>query len=280
MLKTMDDVLALFELTGNGVDAFRGTQPDTPNHHIVGGQLAAQALMAASRTAPERSPQSLHARFLRRGDARVPVEFAVDRLHDGGTFSTREVTANQGGEVLMKVLVSFSTHVDDVVYQPVRPDAPDPETLPAVEEQLGPYAAEFGGWWVQSRPFDTRYVDLPPRIALDQGKVNASIRIWWRARGVVPADPAVNACVVTYVTALTLLEPALGPMGKSPTDVSALLDHTVWFHHSADFADWLLFDQHSPSGTGGRALATGAMFTRTGDLVCTAAQEGYFPDPK
>jgi acyl-CoA thioesterase-2 len=102
-------------------------------------------------------------------------------------------------------------------------------------------------------------------------------RIWLRARGVVPADPVVNGCVLTYLTALTLLEPALGPMGKSPTDVSALLDHTVWFHGPADFSDWLFFERNSPSGIDSRALATGTVFNRSGFQVCTARQEGYFP---
>jgi acyl-CoA thioesterase-2 len=278
MLETLTDVLALFDLTDVGPDAFKGHQPDTPNHHIVGGQIAAQALMAASRTVRARTPHSLHVYFLRRGDAREPVEFTVGRLHDGGTFSAREVTAAQGGAVLMKGLASFTANVESVVYQPTIPDAPAPESLLPIEDQLAPYAAEFGGWWVQLRPFDTRYIDPPPRVAMDLPEAGgATSRIWLRARGVVPADPAVNGCVLTYLTALTLLEPALGPMGKSQADVSALLDHSVWFHRAADFTDWLFFEQNSPSGIGGRALATGTVFNRSGFQVCTASQEGYFP---
>jgi acyl-CoA thioesterase-2 len=278
MLETLTDVLALFDLTDSGSDAFKGLQPDTPNHHIVGGQIAAQALMAASRTVPGRTPHSLHVYFLRRGDAREPVEFNVGRLHDGGTFSAREVTATQGGVVLMKGLASFTANVESVAYQPTIPDAPAPESLLPVEDQLAPYAAEFGGWWVQLRPFDTRYVDPPPRVAMDLPEAGgATCRIWLRARGVVPTDPALNGCVLTYLTALTLLEPALGPMGKSQADVSALLDHSVWFHGPADFSDWLFFEQNSPSGIGGRALATGTVFNRSGFQVCTASQEGYFP---
>jgi acyl-CoA thioesterase-2 len=278
MTETVTDVLTLLELDELGGGAFRGRQPDTPNHHIVGGQLAAQALMAAGRTVQRRSPHSLHAHFLRRGDARESVDFAVDGLHDGGTFSTREVTASQGGAALMKVMASFTADVDAVSYQPARPAAIAPEDLRSVEEQLEPYAAELGGWFVRRRPFDTRYVDPPPRVAMDlPGEREATIRIWLRARGVVPRDPLVGACLLTYLTALVLLEPALGPMGRSPTDVSALLDHAVWFHEPVDFADWLFFEQHSASGIGGRARATGTMFNRRGDLACTAGQTVYFP---
>lgn len=93
----------------------------------------------------------------------------------------------------------------------------------------------------------------------------------------MPGDALTQSCVLTYLTALTLLEPALSPMGRSITDVSALLDHTVWFHGAADFSDWLFFDQRSRSGIGRRALAKGSLFNRSGALVCTTAQEGYFP---
>ncbi|MCW2519696.1 MAG: Acyl-CoA thioesterase [Mycobacterium sp.] len=281
MRTTLDDVVNLLQLSDLGGDAFEGTQPDTPNHHIVGGQIAAQALMAASRTAADRPPHSIHVYFMRRGDARRPVKFEVGRLHDGGTFSTREVTATQDGAVLMQGLASFTAGVAAAAHQRPMPEVPGPESLPTIEDQLRPFAAEFGGWWIEDRPFDTRYVDPPPRVAMDLDSPPASVsRIWLRARGTVPTDPVVNGCVLTYLSALTLLESALGPLGKSPTDVSALLDHTVWLHRPADFSDWLLYHQDSPSGVAGRALATGTFFNRAGDLVCMATQEGYFPAPR
>ncbi|CAN5815279.1 thioesterase family protein [soil metagenome] len=276
MPTTLADVLNLFTLTAVGPNSFEGTQPDTPNHHIVGGQIAAQALKAASLTASQRPPHSLHVNFLRLGDSRWPVRFDVTILRDGGTFSTRRVTASQGGDVLMEGIASFTAGIDGSDYQDGRPDAPEPDTLLPVEEQLAPFADELGGWWVQARPFDTRYIDPPPRIGGD----TALSRIWLQARGDVPSDQVVNSCLLTFLSALTPLEAALGRMHKSPMDVSALLDHTVWFHRPADFADWLYFEQHSPSGTAGRALATGTIYNRSGALVCTASQEGYFPRPR
>jgi acyl-CoA thioesterase II len=281
MLVTLADVLGLFELTVVGPDTFEGTQPDPPNHHIVGGQLAAQALMAASRTAQGRRPHSLHVYFLRRGDTRLPVRFEVTRLHDGGTFTSRRVAAIQDGEVLMEGLASFATAVDSTAYQRAMPYAPAPESLIPIEEQLAPYVAEFGGWWIDERPFDVRYVDPPPRIAMDSEEQAGPVsRIWLRARGTIPADPVVNSCVLTLQTALTPVEATLGPMRKTQYDISALLDHTVWFHRPADFSNWLFYEQASPTGVAGRALATGTVYNRNGELVCTAAQEVYFPSPK
>ncbi len=281
MLVTLADVLNLFELSALGPDTFEGTQPDPPNHHIVGGQIAAQALMAASRTAPGRHPHSLHVYFLRRGDARWPVRFEVARLHDGGTIASRRISATQGGVVLMEGLASFTAGVASAAYQRTMPAAPPPESLTPIEEQLAPYAEEFGGWWVAERPFDVRYVDPPPRIAMDSDEPAGSVsRIWLRARGTIPDDPIVNSCVLTLQSALTPVEATLGLMQKSQYDISALLDHTVWFHRPADFSDWLFYEQASPTGIAGRALATGTVYNRSGDLVCTAAQEIYFPPPR
>ncbi|CDO31335.1 acyl-CoA thioesterase [Mycolicibacterium porcinum] len=281
MLVTLADVLNLFELSALGPDTFEGTQPDPPNHHIVGGQIAAQALMAASRTVQGRHPHSLHVYFLRRGDARSPVRFEVARLRDGGTFSSRRISATQDGEVLMEGLASFTTGVVSAAYQRTMPSAPPPESLTPIEEQLAPYAEEFGGWWVDERPFDVRYVDPPPRIAMDSAEQAGPVsRIWLRARGVIPEDLVLNSCVLTLQSALTPVETTLGPMRKSQYDISALLDHTVWFHRPADFSDWLFYEQTSPAGVAGRALATGTIYNRAGDLVCSAAQEIYFPPPR
>ena len=177
------------------------------------------------------------------------------------------------------ILTENGQTINNIDYQDDMPPAVPPDMLLPVEQQLSPYAAEFGGFWVNRRAFDTRYVDPPPRLALDQGGSRLSVsRIWLRADGVVPQDPVVNGCVVAYLSALTLLESAMTRMGKASvgTGVSALLDHTTWFHRPADFSDWLLFDQRSPSGVAGRALVTGTMYNRNGDLVCTASQEGYF----
>ena len=147
---------------------FVAAQLDNSLHHIVGGHIAGQALMAASRTAPDRTPHSAHVYYLRAGDARLPVDFHVEHARDGGTLSTRKITARQRGEVLLEALASFSKPVDDVGHQVAMPDVADPESLLPVQEQLRDYAEEYGGHWVRPQPFDLRYVDLPPRLAMEQ----------------------------------------------------------------------------------------------------------------
>ncbi|WP_237984353.1 acyl-CoA thioesterase [Mycobacterium avium] len=167
MISTLEDVLSLLDLQQIDDAAFVGTQPDTPNHHIIGSQVAAQALMAAGRTTPGRLAHSMHMYFLRRGDARQPIQYDVTPLRDGGTISSRRVTASQSGVVLFEALASFTIIADDVDWQQRMPDVAGPSAVHGLEDLLAPYAEEFGDWWPQQRPFTMRYLDAPPRVALD-----------------------------------------------------------------------------------------------------------------
>jgi acyl-CoA thioesterase II len=74
-----------------------------------------------------------------------------------------------------------------------------------------------------------------------------------------------------------MLETATGMRRATPvTTFSALIDHALWFHRPVDLSDWVLSDQISPSGVGGRGLARATMHNRAGQLVCIATQELYF----
>jgi acyl-CoA thioesterase II len=276
---TLSHVLDTFNLEQVNAEFFVGTQIDEINHHIVGGHIAAQALMAASRTVPDRLPHNMQLYFLRRGDARYPVDFEVTALHDGGTFSARRVTARQFGAVLLEGIASFSAPVESHVYQPPPPDLPQPESVPTLAEQLSEYADERDGWWVRQQPVEMRYVDPSARLALDLVETPpARIRMWWRPNGIVPSDPILADCLAVYVSGRTLLESAMIAHRTTPLGpgFSALMNHAVWFHHPPDLSDWLLYEHHSPSGIGGRGLAEGNMFNRNGKLVCTMTMESYF----
>jgi acyl-CoA thioesterase II len=276
---TLSHVLDTFNLEQVNAEFFVETQIDEIDHHIVGGHIAAQALMAASRTVPDRLPHSMQLYFLRRGDARYPVDFEVTALHDGGTFSARRITARQFGAVLLEGIASFSASVESHVYQQPPPNLPQPDTVPTLAEQLRDYAGERDGWWVREQPIEMRYVDPSARLALDMTEpLPARIRMWWRPNGVVPSDPILADCLAVYVSGRTLLESAMIAYRTTPLGpgYSALMNHAVWFHHPADLSDWLLYEQHSPSGVGGRGLAQGSMFNRTGQLVSTMTMESYF----
>jgi acyl-CoA thioesterase-2 len=273
----LDDIVTSLDLAAIDDDTFRATQLDNPVHHIVGGHIAAQSLMAASRTVADRRPHSVHVYFLRAGDARYPVTLQVTRLRDGGTLSTRRVTAVQDGQVLLEAIASFSGNVDGIEYHQPLPELPDPESLPPVQELLRPYADEFGGWWVNPHPLDRRYVDPPPRLSLDQETPSPHIRMWWRPVAPVPVDVVLGSCLLTYVSGTTMLETATAMRRTtSRHSFSALIDHALWFHRPVDLSDWVMSDQVSPSGIDGRGLASATMYNRSGELVSTASQETYF----
>ncbi|OAN41752.1 acyl-CoA thioesterase [Mycolicibacterium iranicum] len=274
MSSSLADVLATLQFERAGEMSFLGRQLPAPANHILGGHISAQALLAASLTAPDRTPHSVHTYFLRPGDSRLPVIFDVVALQEGRTFSARRVTARQGDEVLLEAMSSFTAatpSAEAVDYQPTVPEVPQPESLPRVAPHFAEAEDTTPGQWASLRWFERRTVDAdtePP----------ARSRIWWRPDGAVPDEPVLTAALVAYLSAVTLTEPAYAVRGG--VSVSAQRDHSVWFHAAADLTDWLLYEQSSPSSTATLALASGTMFNRTGRLVCTVRQEMYFPPPR
>jgi acyl-CoA thioesterase II len=271
MSSSLGDVLATLELERVDQWLFVGQQLPAPANHILGGHISAQALLAASHTAPGRAPHSVHTYFLRPGDSRRPVDFEVVDLQEGRTFSARRVTARQDGKILMEAMSSFKVTDSapaQVVYQPPMPAAAAPESLPWVAPHLAESDESARGQWASLRWFERRIIDTevaPP----------ARAPMWWRPDGRVPDDPVLTASLVAYLSAVTLTEPAYAARGG--VGASAQRDHSVWFHGPAALSDWLLYDRSSPSSAGSLALASGAMFNRNGALVCTVKQEMYFP---
>lgn len=271
MSSSLGDVLATLELERVDQWAFVGQQLPAPANHILGGHISAQALLAASRTAPGRTTHSVHTYFLRPGDSRRPVDFEVVDLQEGRTFSARRVTARQDGKILMEAMSSFKvadSAPEQVGYQPPMPEASSAESLPWVAPHLAESDESPPGRWSSLRWFERRTIDtevMPP----------ARAPMWWRPDGEVPDDPALTASLVAYLSAVTLTEPAYAARGG--VGPSAQRDHSVWFHAPAALSDWLLYDRSSPSSAGSLALASGTMFNRNGELVCTVKQEMYFP---
>ncbi|MEO6793110.1 MAG: acyl-CoA thioesterase domain-containing protein [Mycobacterium sp.] len=274
---TLADIVATLDVDQTAEHQFVATQLDNPHHHIVGGHIAGQALIAASRTAPDRTPHSLHVYYLRAGDARRPVDLQVEVARDGGTLSTRRVTARQDGQILLEVLSSFTKAFDAPEYQQSMPDVPDPDSLMPSQRQLADYADERGGYWVQPHPFDLRYIDPPPRLALDLPEPSPRIRLWWKPSESVPADATLHSALLTYLSGTTMVETAVAMRrATSASAFNALIDHALWFQRPVDLSDWVLSDQFSPSGIAGRGLASSTMYNRAGQLVCLATQELYF----
>jgi acyl-CoA thioesterase-2 len=276
----LQELIELLDLERIDNDLFRGRNEPGQRMRLFGGQVAAQALVAAGRTVALGIAHSLHGYFLRPGDPATPVIYTVERLRDGKSFVTRHVVARQHGQAIFDLSVSFHAPQQGYAHQQlVMPEAPAPESLPTwtqrVEAAGDLLPAEARDWAAEPRPIDLRHV-LPPTFLGGEARLGPSL-VWFRASGDVPADPFLHQCLVTYASDMSLLDNIVLPHGRrGPLGplMLASLDHAVWFHHAVRADEWLLYVQDSPVAAGARGFARGSIFTRDGRLVVSVAQEG------
>ena len=279
MSQALDQLLAILDLETLEQNLFRGLSPQVGWQRVFGGQVIGQALVAAYRTIEDRAAHSLHAYFLRAGDPKVPIIYEVDRIRDGNSFSTRRVVAIQHGQAIFSMAASFHKHEEWLIHQAKMPDVPQPEALSSEaelkEHLVGRLPEPLKAYWQHERPIEIRPVDLSRYTS--PGKRTASQQVWIKATGELGDSLACNQCVLAYASDFTLLDTALIAHGRfvfDPTLMLASLDHAIWFHRPFRIDDWLLYSQDSPSSAGARAFCRGTLFTRSGELVASTAQEG------
>ncbi|MDZ7675556.1 MAG: acyl-CoA thioesterase II [Acidimicrobiales bacterium] len=275
--RALDGVVRLLDIEQIEVNIFRGQSPDEDRQRVFGGQVAGQSLVAAARTVDDSvGVHSLHAYFLRGGDPTTPILYEVDRIRDGKSFTTRRVVAIQHGRAIFHMSASFHVPEEGYVHQfdsPVH-DAPDPESLPDFKERYAHIKDQMGDWYDRPRAIDLRYLDWEPEDR--RSELPPHQRVWLRAAGTLPDDQVLHACLITYASDMSLLDTALLPHGTwhDPNVFMASLDHAMWFHRPFRADEWILYDQDTPSANGGRGLARGLMWDRSGNLVVSVVQEG------
>ena len=276
------DLVERLDLETIEVDIFRGQSPQNSWKRVFGGQVIAQALVAASRTVEDRAPHSLHGYFMLPGDPLVPIVFEVDRIRDGRSFTTRRVNAIQHGKAIFSLSASFQVEEDGVEHSFPAPDAPDPDALPDPADLVkfaDPRARErLQGFAERIRPIEIRPLDLS-RFAPGARGVPREPRqsLWIRIAGRLPDDPAIHRAALAFLSDMTLLDTALAAHGFSVSDPEfqvASLDHALWFHRPCRADEWLLYAQDSPNAGGSRGLTRGLLYSRAGALVASVAQEG------
>ncbi|MBN9176280.1 MAG: acyl-CoA thioesterase II [Microbacterium sp.] len=253
-------------------DIFTGVSHPMPTGRIFGGQVLAQAIIAADRTTgDDRVPHSMHGYFLRPGDATRGLTLSVDRIHDGRSFSTRRTQAYQEGVPIFSMIASFE-HEDPGLDHQAAPPAgiTAPEDLVAASS-VHPLSRRL----LADSPIEVVHAEGGIYDGAD-GEPVAAQNVWMRTRRPIGDDPALHRAVLAYMSDLTIQESVLRAHGVAwshPGLKVASLDHAMWWHRAARVDDWLLYAQESPSARGGRGLATGRIFTREGALVASVAQE-------
>jgi acyl-CoA thioesterase-2 len=287
----MDDTLATvirqLDLEPLGEDRFRGDSRDTGAPSVYGGQVVAQALVAAERTIEGRVPHSLHAYFLLPGDQVAPIEYRVERTRDGGSFSARRVVAVQGGRTIFVTMVSLQVPEDGLEHAAAMPDVPPPEALPSFAELRERWLADADPGGVDprvaavlraGRAFEFRAVD--PVNPLRPEPREPRQAAWFRAVGPVRDDPRLHRALLAYASDTALAGTPLRPHGLAwPRARVASIDHALWLHRPARVDEWLLYAMDSPSAQGARGLARGLVFDRGGRLVASVVQEALFRAP-
>ncbi|QRK06323.1 acyl-CoA thioesterase II [Archangium violaceum] len=280
MSRVLEDLLELLKLEAIEENLFRGRSQDLGYRQLFGGQVLGQSLSAASQTvAPERHVHSLHGYFLRPGDASLPVVYTVTRVRDGGSFTTRSVTAIQKGQPIFTMMASFQGDEPGFEHQAKMPAVPGPEEFP-VDRELLRRKAHLIPERVRDKLLCDKPIEIRPVTQVDpfDPKVCEPIRyVWFRADGPLPEDPQVHKYVLAYASDFNLITTALQPHGASFMQRNmqmASLDHALWFHANVRVNDWLLYAMDSPWAGNARGLSRGHIFTREGRLVASVAQEG------
>ena len=273
-LYNTDEVIDLLQVKRIDVDRYLGNSHFKGNPRTFGGQILAQGLHAAAHTVDHRRPVSLHAMFTSPGDARLTIEYQVDRVRDGGSFSSRRVVAFQGSREICHISLSFQKEEDGMSHH-------QRNTSLAIPERMQPHSPH----WRHHPNGDTSTV-FPAPVDFrceDDDCFDAPFthaphqKIWARTPNRLPHTRLTHETLLTYISDYGLIWTALKPHGIAPYDAdlqAASLDHTIWFHRPFRLDDWLLFSMASPNASGGRGLNIAHVYDHQGGMVATVAQEG------
>jgi len=280
MSQVLDDLVNLLTLEPIEENLFRGSSQDLGFRQLFGGQVLGQSLSAMSQTVEDaRHVHSLHGYFLRPGDASLPVVYQVDRVRDGGSFSTRRVTAIQKGQPIFTSSASFQYDENGFEHQNPMPEVVGPENLPSELEMIR-QRADLIPESMREKLLCAKPIEFRPVVGEDpfNPQVSDPIKyVWFRADGTLPDNLALHKYLLAYASDFGLLTTSLLPHGKGvwQRDMQvASLDHALWFHGELRMDDWLLYAMDSPWAGNSRGFSRGSVNNRAGKLGASVTQEG------
>ncbi len=281
-MKTTQELIDLIELKQLSETSFEGFSITVGSKNVFGGQVLAQALNAASRTVPEeRICHSLHGYFILPGDLEKPITYKVQKVRDGGSFTTRYVTAEQDGNSIFVLASSFQKSEEGYEFQSEMPEVPEPDTLLSWEEiyeQTKDFLPEsFGRFLGLERPivFKPTIINNP----LEKVDLPPFQNVWFRFKELKESLSLAHFQeILAYVSDYNILVTALQPHASRAhfgNMQMASLDHAMWFHRIPDdFSGWFLYHIEVPSTSNARGLTMGKIFSQDGKLIASTGQEG------
>ncbi len=278
-MNNVEELKELLRLEKIEENIFRGQNYKAPWKRVFGGQVLAQSLHAVHNTVPEdRILHSMHGYFILAGDIEMPIIYDVDRIRDGGSFTTRRAVAIQKGRAIFNMAASFQHEREGLDHQIAMPNVPDPESLKSDVELLKPLkkiAPEVVDALYHERPIEFRPVEVIDPIRPQ--KSSPLRHVWLRAKGTLSDELRLHQEVLAYASDYNLLTTAMLPHQdevKRGEMFFASLDHAMWFHRAFRADDWLLYQLESPSASNTRGFTRGNIFDKNGVLIASVAQEG------
>lgn len=279
-----DELLAILDLTCTEPDRYVGRHPHKNPPRTFGGQLMAQAFVAASRTVRAGLPPStLSVHFISGGDPDRDLEFHVVPLRDERRFANRRVDVVQDGALIATALIAYLSGGRGLEHGIDPPDVPDPVTLPRIDELLRGYEETVPQFVNALRPIEWRYTNDPAWVMRDKGERLGHNRVWLKTEREMPDDPVLHTAALVYSSDTTVLDSIITTHGLSwgfDRIFAVTMNHSVWFHRQVHFDRWVLYSTTSPVAAESRGLGTGHFFDDAGRLLATVVQEGvvkYFP---
>ncbi|RDH75548.1 acyl-CoA thioesterase II [Mycolicibacterium moriokaense] len=281
------ELLAVLDLDRVDDDTFVGSHPSKNPPRTFGGQMMAQAFMAASASLPrDLPPAAISTHFIAGGDPGKDLEFHVFRLRDERRFANRRVDVMQADELLTTAMVSFVDGGRGLAHSIDPPRVPHPSSLPRIDDLLVGYEDKVPQFVEALRPIEWRYTNDPAWVMRSKGERLEHNRVWLKADGAMPEHPALHAAALVYASDTTVLDSIITTHGLSwgyDRIFAATVNHSVWFHRPVRFDEWVLYSTASPVAADSRGLGTGHFFDESGHMVATVVQEGiikYFPGAK
>ncbi|MFL2642945.1 MAG: acyl-CoA thioesterase II [Flavobacteriales bacterium] len=279
-MNSVDDLLEVLTLK-NEKDYYLGVSETVGSKSVFGGQVLAQSLNAAYQSINDRKLHSLHSYFLERGDLNLPIRYYVDQIRDGGSFSTRRVTAKQNDNTIFILAASF--HKDEKGYEhfiKYEKEVKPPEDLLSWTQLYKKYSIlmpkKLKNFLKIERPIEFKPTKTP-KLIYNKG-LPPKYDIWFKLKGEIPdLSIMIKQQILTYISDYNLLRAALNPhlhKTKFANTMTASLDHAMWFYRDFNLDDWLLYSIESPSASNARGMTRGHIYTRKGILIASVAQEG------
>jgi acyl-CoA thioesterase II len=282
--RDFEELLAILDLSRKDDDLFVGSHPSKNPVRTFGGQMMAQAFVAASRSLNyDVPPSAMSVHFIAGGDPQKDLEFHVVRLRDGRRFANRRVDVMQDGQVLTTAMIAYLDGGQGLEHSVEPPVLADPESVLPVDDLLLGYEDVVPHFVDALRPIDWRYTNDPTWVMRDKGERLPHNRVWMRTVARMPDDPVLHAAALIYSSDTTVLDSIISTHGLSwgyDRIFAVSTNHSVWFHRPVRFDEWVLYSTSSPVAADSRGLGTGHFFDRSGQLLASVVQEGivkYFP---